>query len=158
VRNSAKRDVAAAAYAEKKRKALELRKAGATYEQIAQSIGLADPSNARRTVQAAIKDIYAEPAAEVLAIELARLDAMLLGIYSKAKAGEVSAIDRVLKIMDRRAAYLGIDAPKESILTANVANATPAEARKIMSELFGEVTPSASGGDEVTPPAGPAEE
>lgn len=112
--NSAKRDAREAEDAERTRQALELRKAGASLEQIAEKLKFAHRSNARRAIQAAIKDIYEEPAKEVLSLELARLDAMLLGLYQKAKSGDVAAVDRVLRIMDRRAQYLGLDSPKET--------------------------------------------
>jgi hypothetical protein len=50
-----------------------------------------------------------ELAAEVRTLELDRLDALWLSQYDKAKKGDVSALDRCLKIMDRRAKYLGLD-------------------------------------------------
>lgn len=93
------------------RKALELRKAGATHDQIAEQLGVANRSVAWKLVRSAIVEIVREPAEEVLQIELARLDAMLLGCWTKAKSGDPHAIDRALRIMDRRAKYLGLDAP-----------------------------------------------
>ena len=112
--NSAKRDAREADSAERTRQALELRKAGASLDQIAEKLKFAHRSNARKAIQAAIKEIYEEPAKEVLSLELARLDAMLLGLYQKAKSGDVAAVDRVVRIMDRRAKYLGLDAPQET--------------------------------------------
>lgn len=110
--NSAKRDARSADKAERRRKALELRKAGASYEQIATQLKYANKSTVWRDVREAIRSIYAEPAQDVLRIELGRLDVMLLGVWSKAKAGDCQAIDRVLRIQERRAAYEGLDAPK----------------------------------------------
>ena len=43
--------------------------------------------------------------------EIARLDGMLEKLWPKARRGEVSAVDRVLKIGERRAKLLGIEAP-----------------------------------------------
>jgi hypothetical protein len=110
--NSAKRDLRKADMAERRRKALELRKAGANYEQIATQLKYGNKGNAWRDVRDAIRDIYREPAQDVLRIELQRLDVMLLGLWSKAKAGDTQAIDRVLRIQERRSAYEGLDAPK----------------------------------------------
>ena len=112
--NSSKRDRIAAEQNERRRKALELRKAGANYQQIADRLGLANKSMAWQAVHAAIRDIVREPAEAVLTIELARLDALLLGVWTAAKAGDVRAIDRALRIMERRSAYLGLDAPKRT--------------------------------------------
>lgn len=115
--NSVKRDVRSAEASERHRKALELRKAGATYEQIASQLNYAGKSAARAAVQNAIKEIIREPAEEMLQLELSRLDAMLLGVWTKAKSGDPAAIDRAIRIMDRRSAYLGLDAPKRSELS-----------------------------------------
>ena len=111
--NSSKRDARAAAVNERRRKALELRKAGATYEQVANQLGYHDKSHARKEIAEAIESIVREPAAEVLDLELSRLDAMLVGLWTKAKGGDGAAVDRVLRIMDRRARYLGLDSPEK---------------------------------------------
>lgn len=48
---------------------------------------------------------------EVRTLELERLDKFLLALWDKIEQGDPIAIDRGLKIMDRRAKYLGLDAP-----------------------------------------------
>jgi len=45
----------------------------------------------------------------VLQLELERLDAMQAAIWDDAMNGHLGAIDRVLKIMERRAKLLGLD-------------------------------------------------
>lgn len=97
------------AAAEKRARALELRKAGATYEKIAEHLGYANRGNAQRAVQTALRDITAENAKEVLAIELERLDSILVGLWGNARSGHLGSIDRVLRIMERRSKYLGLD-------------------------------------------------
>jgi predicted transcriptional regulator len=91
--------------------ALELRKAGATYEAIATRLGVTHAA-VIKMVNKLLAESAAQPAAEVRELELHRLDTMILGLWQQARAGDVQAIDRVLKIMDRRASYLGLDAPK----------------------------------------------
>jgi hypothetical protein len=110
--NSSKRDTRTAEHKETVRKALELRKAGATYDQIASSLGLADRSGAYRMVQGAIKEITREPAEDVRTLELERLDALMMAHWAKAKADPRVAVV-VLQILDRRSRYLGLDAPKK---------------------------------------------
>jgi hypothetical protein len=95
--------------AEKRARALELRKAGATYDQIAQRLGFSNRGNAQRAVLTALKEITAEPAVEVRQLELERLDAMLLGLWQQARNGDVNAVDRALRIAERRAKLLGLD-------------------------------------------------
>lgn len=97
--------------------ALELRKAGASYDQIAKQLGFAHKSGAHHSVMRALKASIAmrnAAAEDVLEIELQRLDEMLLGLWADARKGRWLAVDRVLKIMERRAMFLGLDAPKRS--------------------------------------------
>jgi hypothetical protein len=95
----------------KDKEALELRKAGATYQQIADKLGIS-LSGAGVCVSRAMDALrleVKEAAEQVLELELDRLDSMLLGLWDKARRGDTAAIDRVLKIQDRRAKYLGLD-------------------------------------------------
>jgi hypothetical protein len=68
-----------------------------------------------------------EPAEELRTMEVARLDQMLLGLWPKAIKGDTWAVDRVLKIMERRAALLGLDAPVKRELSGSVELRTYAE-------------------------------
>jgi hypothetical protein len=52
-----------------------------------------------------------EEAQEVTALELIRLDEMSKGISTSAEKGDPRLIETMLKIMDRRAHYLGLDPP-----------------------------------------------
>jgi transposase-like protein len=104
--------------AERRRIALELRKEGAGYQAIARQLGLHGPGSAYKIVQAALKATYREPADEVRKLELARLDRLMLALWERARAGEASATDRVLKIMERRSRYLGLDAPEKRDVTS----------------------------------------
>lgn len=111
--NSAKRDARKIQRAEQARKVLELRKAGASHDQIADQLKLANRSVSWKLFKAALHEVIREPAQDVLALELDRLDALLLGCWQNAKSGDPHAIDRALRIMDRRAKYLGLDKPIE---------------------------------------------
>ena len=117
VGNSSKRDTRKAALYERRAKALELRKQGHTFDQIAKMMNYADKSAAARHVREAIREIIAEPTREVVEYEKLRLDNMLVGIYREATTGNLKAIDRVIKIMERRSALLGLDAPKKTETT-----------------------------------------
>jgi hypothetical protein len=54
----------------------------------------------------------AEPADALRTLELERLDRLHLAIWDQAIQGDVASTDRVLSIMKRRSALLGLDAPK----------------------------------------------
>ena len=106
------------AAAERKAEALKLRKSGATYEEIAKKLGLSGRTSAFECVQRAIRDITKEPAKDVLELEVARLDAMLAGLWEKATDGDDKAVTSALRIMDRRAKYLGLDQAPEQDASA----------------------------------------
>ena len=105
--------------AENQRKALELRKAGFGFQAIADQLGYGGPSGAYQAVKAALKKTLQEPADEVRALELERLDQAWKAVYPQMLKGNFGAIDRGLRIMQRRAEYLGLDAPKDSRLNVS---------------------------------------
>jgi DNA-binding CsgD family transcriptional regulator len=103
---------------------LALRKAGATYDQIADKVGVSR-EGARKAVCRAMAELSAatkEEADEVRHLELERLDVMLLGIWDKARRGDVQAIDRVLRIQERRARFLSLDMPDKVQLSGDADN------------------------------------
>lgn len=99
--------------AEKKRQALELRKAGATYAAIAAALGYESTSSAYKAVMTAIRAIYREPAEEVRELEIARCDEMLRALWPGVMAGDAKKVNAALRVMERRSKYLGLDAPQK---------------------------------------------
>ena len=87
---------------------MKLRLAGASYAAIADKLDCSK-SQAHRDVKDALDEIKREPAQQVLDMELQRLDQMLLGLYKPSVSGDVKAVLATLRIMDRRARYLGLD-------------------------------------------------
>lgn len=61
-----------------------------------------------------------EDAQAVRQMEAERLDELLRGLWTKAKRGDPAAVDRVLKIMERRAKLLGLDAASELNVSATL--------------------------------------
>lgn len=106
---------------QQRQQAIELRKAGASYYQIGQTVGIAK-STACRYVQRALAELIAqtrELAEEARALDLARLDAILLPAYQRAtsRAGDDRAARVVLDVLKQRAALLGLDAPAKHEVT-----------------------------------------
>jgi hypothetical protein len=98
---------------EKETKALELRRQGVIYSQIAKEIGTST-AHAYRLVLKGIQKLVArrDSRAEiVLGLELSRLEELGHNVYLKAVAGDLKAVESYLKIMERRSRYLGLDAP-----------------------------------------------
>lgn len=97
--------------ADKRKRCVDLRKAGFSYQQIGDQVGLSH-TQAFRHVKQAINELNAkilESAEEVLVLELERLDRMQIGLWPQAVQGDTRAVQSVLKIMERRARYLGLD-------------------------------------------------
>ena len=110
---------------QRERDALDLRTRGYTYERIAEALGIST-SGAADSVKRALQALKAETqekAEEVRDLELRRLDRMLEIAQTAADQGELAAIDRVLRIQERRSKYLGLDAPTRSESHATVAAA-----------------------------------
>jgi hypothetical protein len=92
---------------------LRLRLAGYSHREIAAQLGVA-PSSAYKRVRHALDEINKtnlESAEQLRALELLRLDELLNALWDTAIAGDLRAVDRVLKVMERRAKLLGLDAP-----------------------------------------------
>ena len=99
--------------AERRIQALDLRKAGATYQQIGRQLGYSE-QRAHQIVTSELQRLNterSEAATEVRRLELERLDAMLLGAWPRGKSGDPKMGQFCLAIMDRRARLLGLDAP-----------------------------------------------
>ena len=96
---------------ERQAAALKLRKSGLTYDDIAEQLGYSNRGAAFRAVMGAIERITDEPARELVRLECERLDALQAALWQKAVSGNEKAVDKVLRIMERRARLLGLDKP-----------------------------------------------
>ena len=105
--------------------ALELRTRGCTYDQISKALGmsLSGAADAVRRALEALKSETQEKAEEVRDLELRRLDKMLQIAEAAAEGGDLAAIDRVIRIQERRSKYLGLDAPAKSETRTTIAAA-----------------------------------
>ncbi|MGQ9555903.1 MAG: hypothetical protein ACUVWR_17520 [Anaerolineae bacterium] len=106
---------------ERDQQALELRKAGVPYLEIAARLGWRSASTAHVAVTRALRRTLQEPADELRELEVARLDALLFAIWPQTSEGNLDAIDRALRIMERRAKLLGLDRPVEQKLDVSEA-------------------------------------
>ena len=108
-----RRDQAAKA-AERRAQAFELRKAGASYRSIARALSVNERST-RRYIKHVLDELKRETlnqAADYRALQLERLNDLLFADWKAARAGDLQAQDRVLKIMEREAKLLGLDLDK----------------------------------------------
>lgn len=95
--------------------ALALALEGHTYQTIANQAGYASKGAAFNAVQRELQRTL-QPAAEaVRRMEVQRLDGLLTVYLPKAMAGDGWSFDRVLRLMERRAGLLGLDAKHDQV-------------------------------------------
>ena len=100
-------------------KATELRMAGHSYYAIGKALGIGR-GTVHKAVMRALKRLNEETrehAQQVLELELKRCDKLLASLWPHAIKGNGAAVDRVLRIMERRTRYLGLDSPVKHELT-----------------------------------------
>jgi hypothetical protein len=121
--------------------ALELRKAGATYQMIADQLGYAQAKGAYKAVTSALKATLKEPAEELRTLEAERLDAALLAIWRRVTKGDDKAIDRLLGIMKKRMELFGFGAAKRQELSGLIAtlSARDLNLKRLTSEELAEL-------------------
>lgn len=115
--------------AERRNFVLRLRKSGATLREIAnqaqQYFGADqlpqgwDSLYVAKDIKRELERVKAErdeSVDEIIALEIERLDRLFMAMWQRALQGDEKAIDRCLRIMQRRADLLGLDAPKRQEL------------------------------------------
>lgn len=109
--------------AERALRAMDLRKAGMTYDAIARVVGYANRNGAYQAIQRELARTLQEPADDLRRLEAERLNDLYRAMAPKALQGDTWSVDRCLKIMERRAALLGLDMPRadaDALLLQNV--------------------------------------
>lgn len=138
--------------AERDAKACEMKARGASYQQISDALEYGGRSNAYRAVQAALAELPHESAEELRRLQLQQLDTLTAesiavleadqplvtqsgrvvvdenGLPIPDLAGRLHAIGLLLRVHDRRAKLMGLDAPvKAEVITLDYLNARIAE-------------------------------
>lgn len=108
--------------------ALELRKAGLTYEEIAKRIGYGSRTAAYNAVKRALTELAEETSASadrLRELENSRLDRLHTIAWQQAvEAKDLTAIDRAVRISERRAKLYGLDLNEKRQADAAQAQAT----------------------------------
>ena len=113
--------------AKRREQAIMLRRSGWTFERIGQKLGITT-SRAHSLVNEALVEArkqVSDVADELRVVEISRLDGLLEKFYPKAMKGDDQAAHRVLKIAERRAKLLGLDAPVRTSLQGGGDDAPP---------------------------------
>lgn len=132
--------------AARRTRAVRLRIAGATYEQIARECGYIDRSSARKAVVRALERLEVESVTELRTLENARLDAdevvlrRLIADSTQPATTRIRAIDSRLRLSAARRRLNGLDAPLQVQISAGVAadlDDALAEAAAVIGEVLG---------------------
>lgn len=106
-----------------------LRKTGKTLQEIADELYVSI-ATVRRDIDALIEQYATTTKLDVTEwklLEIERLEALNMWLWSNAQTGDYGAIDRLIKISERRSKLLGLDAPARNV---NV-TITPEQAEKL---------------------------
>lgn len=109
---------------ERQNQALELRKQGYTYAEIAQIVDYASESGARKAVKMAVKKLEKlteHEAEEVRTLELARYDAIIKAFWPGVEGQDDKAGRVVLAAIEARRELLGVDAPQKFVFALSPA-------------------------------------
>ena len=96
---------------DKEIKIIELRRAGVTWEKIAKEVGFKNASGAYKMYQRAAERMVRPHLEEYRDMQLDRLERMHMAVWPRAKDGDLRAIDTALRIADREANLLNLNAP-----------------------------------------------
>ena len=101
--------------------AVELAAQGCSYEVIAREVGYGHRGSAYRAVKQALQERIADAVDFYRTVEGARLDALQVAIWDKAMAGNVRAVNTVLKIIRLRCQLFNLYMEDPSADRANAA-------------------------------------
>jgi hypothetical protein len=106
LRRGRHRNGALASY--RRSKAVELAAGGRTYQQIADELGYANRGTVHRIVREALEAQQVQSVELLREVEVRRLDALQLGLWDAAMAGDIDAVNACLRIIQARIKVLGL--------------------------------------------------
>jgi predicted DNA-binding protein (UPF0251 family) len=101
--------------AQRRAEVMRLREEGHKFPEIGRRLGISHVAawkHCQRGLEEAAKQLT-ESAETIRAIELNRLDRALVKVFRKVDQGDLAAVDRLIKIQERRAKLLGLDAAEK---------------------------------------------
>ena len=118
---------------------LKLRKMGLDAQQISGELDM-PLDRVKNIISNALKALAKEmkgQAEQIRSLELTRLDELQTAIWADCMDGKLTAIDRVLKIMERRSKLVGLDAPDRLDIKADMKLEHMKEAKeRLMSKIL----------------------
>ena len=95
-------------------RAVELKSAGFTYEQVANQLGYTSRGTAYNVVAKALREQTAEAVGSLRDLENARLDALQAALWDAAMTGDVRAAAAIVQIVQARVHLNGLEPAKDA--------------------------------------------
>ena len=105
--------------AQRERRAVDLRIAGLTLQQISDTLGLGGRQHAKRMTDRGIGRDRAASVAEWRALTVERLETAHRVVWPRVLQGDLLAVDRMLRISERVSKLLGMDEPMKATIVAD---------------------------------------
>jgi hypothetical protein len=102
----------------RRQEALELRVQGKSYRRIGEALGVSGKT-AHGDITKALADLAAKEqhlTREMRQLDLARIDKGIAGLTPAYEAGDPKAVTAMVRLLERRAKLLGLDAPSRSLV------------------------------------------
>jgi|MDSV01.2.fsa_nt_gb hypothetical protein len=123
---------------------LELRRVGFTFDQIATEVGYAGRQGAKEAYDAAIARMGREPAEDLRTLENDRLDDLWRRAYNQLAKLDPDDVDgltklemTMIRISQRRAGLMGLDAPRQVELSGSINAAITSDIGEVLKERIG---------------------
>lgn len=126
--------------------ALELRMAGASYQQVGDALGI-NKGEAHHAVHRALArdDERTQPLRdEYRNLQLARTERLIRTHWTHAIEGDLDHSKHVLTLMERQARLLGLDAPKQVTISGGILQAADDAMLRLREVVLGEVIEAAA--------------
>ena len=124
--------------AERRTRAIAMKLAGATYDQIASTLGYASKGAACQDIKRALEHRLEEQGYQADLLkqqELARLDRLQAGHWAGAIGGDTRAAEVVMKVIAMRIKLLGLDAPaRVEVVTYDAVEAEMERLARLMAQ------------------------
>lgn len=154
-------DVENQARAEKASRALEMRRRGLPYREIAKALGYATPSGAKALIDWSYQTTLRENLEEARELELERLDSYAVKAEELYTVDPAAGLDRLIKLAEQRCKVQGLYAPQKTEVTGKdgvpIGEPTIAQAKMAMQEFFSNVTPKGDEDEKLDSPSTEAE-
>lgn len=97
---------------------MAMRNSGATRKEVAQALGIGQDT-VQGDERAAIDEVMATSVHDYVGRQLTEIRDLKRPLYRQALGGDAASIDRVVRLMDREAKLLGLDAPQRAHVTVS---------------------------------------